>query len=288
MAKSELVYLNGELVPHAEAKISVEDRGFNFADGIYEVVRIVGGNAFRVEAHLDRFEGGARALEIELPLTRDRVHEAILQVAGANEILEGTVYVQLTRGPAPRSHAFPVGARPTLVMIARPFAGAPAERLEKGVSVVTAPDLRWGYCEVKTIGLLPNVIAFQHARSEDCTEAIMVRDGIVTEGAHTSAFCVHDGTVYTHPVDNILPSITRKFLIEALRAEGVMVEELGVPVDEFRGADEVFIVGTTTEVVPVVRIDAEQVGTGVPGEMTRLAIRLYRRDLEAARAGTAP
>lgn len=285
MSNELMVYLNGELVPHAEAKISVEDRGFNFADGIYEVVRIVGGNAFRIEAHLDRFEGGARALEIELPLTRDGVHEAVREVAGANGVREGTVYVQLTRGVAPRSHAFPEGARPTLVMIARPFDGPPAEKLEKGVAVVTAPDLRWGYCEVKTIGLLPNVIAYQHARSEGCTEAIMVRDGIVTEGAHTSAFCVLGGTVYTHPVDNILPSITRKFLIEAMRSDGISVEEVGVPLEEFRGADETFIVGTTTEVMPVVRIDGEQVSTGVPGDLTRQGMALYKRDLEEARAG---
>ncbi|MGD2153829.1 MAG: D-amino acid aminotransferase [Gemmatimonadales bacterium] len=285
MSQEMLVYLNGELVPHAEAKISVEDRGFNFADGIYEVVRIVGGNAFRIEAHLDRFERGARALEIELPLTREGVHEAVRGVASANGVSEGTVYVQLSRGAAPRSHAFPENIRPTLVMIARPFEGPPAEKLEKGVPVVTAPDLRWGYCEVKTIGLLPNIIAFQHARSEGCTEAIMVRDGIVTEGAHTSAFCVLNGTVYTHPIDNILPSITRKFLIEALRTEGLAVEEVGVPLDEFRGADETFIVGTTTEVMPVVRIDGEQVADGVPGELTRLGMKLYKRDLETARAG---
>jgi D-alanine transaminase len=288
MANEMQVYLNGDLVPYGQAKISVEDRGFNFADGIYEVVRIVGGNAFRIEAHLDRFEGGARALEIELPLTRDGVHEAVRSVASANGIAEGTVYVQLSRGAAPRTHAFPEDVRPTLVMIARPFDGPPAEKLEKGVFVVTAPDLRWGYCEVKTIGLLPNVIAFQHARSEGCAEAIMVRDGIVTEGAHTSAFCVRSGTVYTHPVDNILPSITRKFLVEALRAEGVAVEEVGVPLDEFRAADEVFIVGTTSEVMPVVRIDGEQVGTGAPGDVTRQGMELYRRDVEACRAAPAP
>jgi D-alanine transaminase len=287
MTNSELVYLNGEMVPQAEAKISVEDRGFNFADGIYEVVRIVGGNAFRIEAHLDRFQGGARALEIELPLTRDAVREAVLGIARANRITEGTVYVQLSRGAAPRKHAFPEGARPTLVMLARPFAGPAAENLEDGVSVLTQPDLRWGYCEVKTIGLLPNVIAFQHARSEGCFEAILVRDGIVTEGSHSSTFCVRGGTVYTHPIDNLLPSITRKYAIEAFRSEGVEVREVGVPLEEYRAAEEVFLAGTTTELMPVVRIDGEVVGSGKPGELTRLGMQLYRRDLEAVRAGKA-
>jgi D-alanine transaminase len=285
MPSTELVYLNGELVPYDDAKISVEDRGFNFADGIYEVVRLVGGKAFRIEAHLDRFEGGARALEIELPRSREGVSDAVHEVARANDVDEGTVYVQLSRGAAPRNHAFPEKARPTLVMIARPFAGPDPEKLAKGVAVVTAPDLRWGYCEVKTIGLLPNVIAYQHARSEGAHEALLVRDGVVTEGSHSSAFCVRGGAVYTHPVDNILPSITRRYLIEALRSAGVTVGEVAVPLDEFRAADEVFLTGTTTEVMPVVRIDGEPVAGGTPGELTRLGMELYRRDLEAVRAG---
>jgi D-alanine transaminase len=287
MTNSELVYLNGEMLPYGEAKISVEDRGFNFSDGIYEVIRVVGGNAFRIEAHLDRFEGGARALEIELPLTREGVHEAVLEVARANGVTEGTVYVQLSRGAAPRKHAFPKGARPTLVMFARPFPGPAPEHLEKGVAVLTQPDLRWGYCEVKTVGLLPNVIAYQHARSEGCFEAILVRDGIVTEGSHSSTFCVRDGTVYTHPIDNILPSISRKYLIEAYRIEGVEVSEVGVRIEEYRAADEILLAGTTTEVMPVVQIDGELVGSGTPGELTRLGMELYRRDLEAVRAGKA-
>lgn len=285
MTGGELVYLNGEFVPHSEAKVSVEDRGFNFADGIYEVCRIVGGNGFRIEAHLDRFERGARALEIDPPLPREAVREAILETARVNEVEEGTVYVQLTRGVAPRGHAFPAEAVPTLVMLSRPFSGPDSEKFENGVAVLTAADLRWGYCEVKTIGLLPNVIAYSHARAEGCFEALLVRDGIVTEGSHSSTFCVLGETVFTHPIDNLLPAITRKFLIDAYREEGIEVQEVGVPIDEFRAADEVFLTGTTTEVMPVVKIDGDTVGPGVPGRITRFGMQLYRRDLEAARAG---
>jgi D-alanine transaminase len=285
MTGGELVYLNGEFVPHSEAKVSVEDRGFNFADGIYEVCRIVGGNGFRIEAHLDRFERGARALEIDPPLAREAVRKAILEAARVNGVEEGTVYVQLTRGVAPRGHAFPTDAVPTLVMFSRPFAGPDSEKFENGVAVLTAADLRWGYCEVKTIGLLPNVIAYTHARSEGCFEALLVRDGIVTEGSHSSTFCVLGDTVYTHPIDNLLPAITRKFLIDAYREEGIEVQEVGVTIDEFRAADEVFLTGTTTEVMPVVKIDGDAVGPGVPGRITRFGMQLYRRDLEAARAG---
>ncbi len=285
MTGGQLVYLNGEFVPHGEAKVSVEDRGFNFADGIYEVARIVGGNAFRLEAHLDRFEDGARALEIDLPVTRETVGDTIVETARRNGVEEGTVYVQLTRGAAPRGHAFPEKATPTLVMFARHFAGPDPQKLESGVGVVTAPDLRWGYCEVKTIGLLPNVIAYTHARSEACFEAILVRNGVVTEGSHSSTFCVRGGIVYTHPIDNLLPAITRKYLIQAYREEGIEVREVGVPIEQFRSADEVFLTGTTTEVMPVVSIDGEPVGPGVPGRLTRIGMQLYRRDLEAARAG---
>jgi D-alanine transaminase len=287
MASAELVYLNGDLVPYSDARVSVEDRGFNFADGVYEVVRIAAGRPFRLDAHLDRLEGSARALEIDLPLAREGFAEAMLRLTKANGVGEGTIYLQLTRGAAPRAHAFPKGARPTLVMLARRFAGPADEQRQKGVAVVTAPDLRWGYCEVKTIGLLPNVIALQHARSEGCYEALLVRDGIVTEGCHTSAFCARQGVISTHPIDNILPGITRKFLIDALRSEGVRVEEERRTLDEFRSADEVFLTGTTTEVVPVIRIDAEAVGSGAPGKLTRLAQDIYRRDLDAARGGAA-
>ncbi len=276
--------MNGDLLPYSEARIPVEDRGFNFSDGIYEMVRVVGGRAFRIEAHLDRFANGARVLQIEPPLARDELRAAILDTARANEIAEGTVYVQLTRGAAPRRHAFPAEVRPTLVMLARPFAGRSDEERAKGVAAVSAPDLRWGYCEVKTIGLLPNVLANQHAHSRGCYEAILVRDGIVTEGAHSSVFSAQAGVVRTHPVENILPGITRMYLIDALRAEGVQVEEVGVPLEEFRQADEIFLTGTATEVLPVVRLDGEPLGDGVTGELSRLAARLYFRDVEAVRA----
>jgi D-alanine transaminase len=284
MSRVEQVYLNGEFVPHGQAVVSVEDRGFNFADGIYEVVRVVGGRPFRLEDHLDRFEGGARALEIGLSLSREEIGAAIENAIAANEVAEGTVYVQLTRGAAPRSHPFPEGVKPTLVMLSRASGKRSEENWEKGVAVLTAPDLRWGYCEVKTIGLLPNLLALQRAKTGECFEAILVRDGIVTEGSHTSAFCVRDGTVLTHPIDNILPSITRKNLIAALGREGIEVRETGVPLDEFRSADEVFLTGTTVEVMPIVKIDGEVAGSGTPGELTRLAMDLYRRDLESFRA----
>ena len=285
MAAGRLVYLNGELVEHEEAKVSVEDRGFNFADGIYEVVRIVRGRGFRIESHLDRLSASARAIEIDLPLTREEIRAAMLETARTNEIAEGTIYLQLTRGVAPRTHAFPESVRPTLVMLARAFDGPPERWQREGVSASTAPDLRWGYCEVKTIGLLPNVIAYQQARLEGAYDAVLVRDGLVTEGCVSSVFCGRDGVVYTHPIDNILPGVTRKFAIEGLRGEGVEVEKTAVTLDELLKADEVFLTGTTTEVMPVVEIDGRMIGAGKPGPLTLQALELYRRELRAVRAG---
>lgn len=285
MTSRELVYLNGEIVPHAEARVSVEDRGFNFAESLYEVVRIVGGHAHRIEAHLDRLSIGARALEIELPLNRDELRDHMVGIAARNGVEEGIVYLQLTRGVAPRSHAPPSGMDPTLVMFARPYPGPDEAQIRNGVSVITAPDLRWGYCEIKTTGLLPNVLAFAHAKSEGCHEAVMVRDGVVTEATRSSVFCVRGDTVYTHPVDNILPGITRKFLIESLRDAGIRVEESRVRIEDFRASDEIFLTGTATEVLPVVELDRAQVGEGQPGPMTGRAREMYLEGVEATRAG---
>ena len=282
----ELVYLNGELVPRAEAKISIEDRGFNFAESLYEVVRIVGGRGHRIESHLERLQDGARALEIELPIRGAELGEAMLSVAERNGISEGIIYLQLSRGAAPRSHAAPPGIQPTLVILSRSYPGPDAADIETGVPVITAPDLRWGYCEIKTTGLLPNLIAFKRAQSEGCHEAIMVRDGVVTEATRSSVFCVRSGRVYTHPIANILPGVTRKYLIESLRADGIEVVEEGVSVEELRGADEVYLTGTATEVLPVVRVDGETVAGGVPGEITARARALYLEGVEATRSGT--
>ncbi len=287
MSNEATVYLNGELVRYSDAKVSVEDRGFLFAEGVYELMRVVGGRVFRLEAHLDRLERSARALDLQLPITREDLGRSATGVAAKNEIEEGTVYVQLTRGAAPRAQAYPANMQATLVMIARPFAGGSQDQRENGVSAITAPDIRWGLCEVKTIGLLPNVMAGRQAVQQGAYEVIFVRDGVVTEGSRSSTFCVRAGTVYTHPIDNILPSITRQVVIDLLKSQGVDVQEVGVRIDEFREADEIFLTGTMTEVTPVVELDGTRVADGEPGEMTGLAFDLYMREVEAVRSGLA-
>lgn len=282
-----VVYLNGRFVPRREAVVSVEDRGFNFGDGLYEVVRIAGGNPFRIKAHLDRLKAGAGDLGIPLLPEGNDLAEAVLELARRNGVEEGTVYLQLTRGHAPRSHAFPEDPSPTLVMLAKPLAGPGEDLFRTGARAVTRPDLRFGYCEIKTIGLLPNVLAYNQARSLGCYEALLVRDGKMTEGCLSSAFCVRGGTVFTHPVDNILPSVSRRFLIDGLRREGVEVKEEAVTVEELLDADEVLLAGTTTEVLAIVEVDGHRIGNGRPGQIARRGRELFQGDLERIRWGEA-
>lgn len=279
----EIVYLNGEFVPYSQARVPVEDRGLNFADGIYEVVRVVGGRLFHIEGHLARLEHGVRALEIRLDRSLEAIAEGMAETARRNGVTEGTVYVQLTRGVALRKHGFPESVAPTLFMLSRPFTGRTADE-RAGVACITVPDTRWALCEIKTTGLLPNVLAYEQARRAGAYEAIFVRDGAITEGAHTSVFAVFDGVVWTHPIRNILPGVTRTLILEHLKETGPGVREEPVPLPRFREAAEVFITGTTTEVLPVVRLDGERVGEGVRGPVTGRIADWYAGELEKVRS----
>lgn len=277
----ELVYLNGAFVPWAEAAVSVEDRGFTFADGVYEVIRVVGGRGFRLDDHRARLARGCSALEI--PANADELAAVMLETARRNGVAEGTVYLQVTRGTATRKHAFPAGTRPTAVAWARPFAGREPAEWEAGVACITLPDERHGLCEIKTTSLLPNVLANERARRAGAYEAVLVRDGVVTEGSHASVLAVLDGAVWTHPIRNILPGVTRALALAAARDLGIPVREDAVPIGRFREADEIFLTGTTTEVLGVVRLDGEPVGGGAVGPVTRKLYEAYRAQVDRVR-----
>lgn len=278
----ETVYLNGAFVPYADAKVPVEDRGLNFGDGVYEVVRIVGGRGFRLEDHLARLARGLAELEIAVD-PREDLGDVILETARRNGMTEGTVYLQVTRGAATRTHAFPEGVRPTVIAWARPFPGRSDEERAAGVACITVPDTRHAYCEIKTTDLLPNVLANEQARRAGAYEAIFVRDGVVTEGSHASVFAVLGGAVWTHPVRNILPGVTRALVLEQARVLRLPAREEGVPVGRFREAEEIFLTGTTTEVLGVVRLDGRPVGGGGPGPVTRRLAEAYRAQVEKVR-----
>ena len=284
-----LAYLNGRFLSRSAAQVSVEDRGFIFGDGVYEVWRAVNGRLFETERHVDRLAFGLRELRIARP--------EIVTVAGITELAErlltqsglsssrseATLYVQVTRGAAPRSHQFPPATTaPTVYATVNPF--NPPEKLRStGAACISIPDIRWSRCDIKTIQLLPNVLAKQEAVESGALDALMVRDGVVTEGSHANVMAVIDGAIRTHPTDNkILPGITRAIVLELAREAGVAARETPFAEAELATVDELFLVGTTTDVMPLVRVNGRQIGAGTPGPITQRLVRAFREYLDAA------
>ena len=275
-----VVYLSGRYGPLAEAALPLTDRGILFGDGIYEVYRVYRGRPFRMKEHLDRFARSAREIRLDLPETDwAAVHAELVErngLAGA----DATVYLQATRGaPASRGHAFPPAGTPaTLFALPRPFTPPPAELYAAGAAVVTRPDLRWGRCDIKSVNLLPNVLANQEAHEAGAWEAVFVRDGVLTEGSHTNVFVVLDGVVTTHPEGpRILGGITRTAVLELAREAGLPVLEGPVLRAALERAQEVFLTGTSAEVMPVTRVDGEPVGGGRPGPIAQRLRDAFRR-----------
>ncbi|MBN1659649.1 MAG: D-amino acid aminotransferase [Anaerolineae bacterium] len=266
-----IVYLNGAFLPQDEVHISPDDRGFLFADGAYEVVRSYDGRLFRLHDHLQRLQRSLREIRIEPP-DLDSLAAAAHQLVRRNGLLEGdaTVYFQVTRGTAPRKHVFPPPGTPsTLYVTASPFQPAP-DKWEKGVAVILVPDIRWTRCDIKSLLLLPNVLASQQARERGAEEALFVRDGFVTEGAHTNFCAVLDGTLVTHPANHlILDGITRRLILDLCADLGIPTRQAPIPVAELSAAAELMIVGTTVEIKPVIQVDDWPVANGRPGSITR-------------------
>lgn len=250
------LYLNGEYVPLEAARVSVEDRGFQFGDGGYEVVRAYRGKFFRLKEHLARFERTLKGLDMALPSGLEEVCNRVL-----GDLQEATVYLQVSRGAAPRAHGWSDDLQPTVIAYAR-AASAPAAG--STMALLTVPDDRWGRCNLKTTCLLANVLAKQAAKRAGADEALFVRDGkVVTEGGSSNAFLVRDGTIVTHPATNlILDGITRRAVIELARARKIRVQERAFTLAEALEASEFFMTSTTIEVMPVVRIDARPLPQG--------------------------
>jgi D-alanine transaminase len=268
-----LVYLNGTYVPVAEARISALDRGFVFGDGVYEVWRVVRGELFEARRHQERLERGLR--ELRMPQPPDAALERLTAIASRllddNGLRGGdaTLYVEITRGSAPRTHYFPpASTAPTLLVMASAF--TPRGARFSGTSVITQPDVRWLRCDIKTIQLLPNVMARQAATEAGASEAVFVRDGVVTEGTHTTVFGVIDGVLRTHPPGPlVLPGVTRDVIIELAREAGIRVREEAIRSAELPDTSELFLTGTTTDVTPIVSIDGHAVGDGKAGPIAK-------------------
>jgi D-alanine transaminase len=266
---SETIYLNGSLIAKNKAFISPEDRGFNFADGIYEVIKYYGGKTFRYADHMERLRRSLREIRIDFDgLDQfEAVFQTLLEQNGlANQ--EAGIYLQITRGSHKRIHQFPENIKPTVYATAFPFSSK-WDQLKNGVKVITAEDIRWLRCDIKSISLLPNVLAAEKAHEQGAVEAIFIRNGIVTEGSHSSFMAVKNGVVYTHPDSNlILPGITKKVVMEICKANNINVIEEGIPASELSNMDEMMIVGTGSEVTPVVQLNENPVKNGKPGPVT--------------------
>ncbi|HLH74669.1 MAG TPA: aminotransferase class IV [Chloroflexota bacterium] len=266
-----LVYLNGEFLPYADARIPVEDRGMQFADGVYEVVRYYLGRPFRMADHLARLVRSAEGIELPLP-PLDLIEQAMNQLVERQGMSEATVYLQITRGPAPRLHGLIDHPTPTVIAIARP---ASTTRPRPTLRVVTASDDRWARCYLKTTMLLPNALARERARRLGADDAIFLRDGFVMEATSSNVFLVRQGRLLTSPLTNyILAGITRGVVLELAAQIGIPVSEEPIPAHWLYQADEVFLTGTNTELGPIISVDSRSVGTGQPGA-------IYQRLLEA-------
>jgi D-alanine transaminase len=267
-----IVYLNGNYVDHASATVSVDDRGFLFADGVYEVARVYDGRIFQMQPHMDRMRHGLKELRIRDDVVDDlnAISERLLD---ENKLRTGdaTVYIQITRGAAPRAHAFPAPETPpTVYVIAKPFKNHPEKFWTDGVAAVTVPDTRWSRCDIKSIALLPNVLANQTAKDNNAFEAIFVRDGVLIEGSHSNLWGVIDGVALTYELCGyILGGITRNLILERAHEAGVEAREAPLRQKDLPKIQELFLSGTTTEVMPIVKLDEHVIGDGSPGPVTR-------------------
>jgi len=277
-----VAYVGGQFVPLAEARVSVLDRGFLFADGVYEVIPAYQGRPFGMREHLQRLARSLRELQIQNPHTDAEWTDLVARLmrenapsAGATDLL---VYLQVTRGaPERRAHPFPPGTPPTVIGMCHALPSPGESALRDGVGAITRPDIRWSRCDIKSIALLPNVLAAQAAREQNCNEVILHRDGRVTEGGSSNVFAVLGTSVVTPSKGpEILSGVTRDILLELLRAAKIPVQERRLTLTELRSAEEVWLTSSTREVLPVTRLDGEPVGSRKPGPLWKKAYALFQ------------
>jgi D-alanine transaminase len=262
----ELAYQNGKILPISEAMVSVEDRGYQFADAVYEVIMGSQGRPFALQKHLNRLHRSMSALDFP-ELSLDLVKEGILKVNEASEIPDSVIYLQVSRGNQVRSHLPEREMNPVLTITVRRADETPVRPLSPGVSAITVPDERWGRCDIKTVQLLPNAMAKTRAEKNGASDAIFLGpENVVREATSSNVFIVKDGVFYTHPLTpNILPGITREIFIQSQAKAGHEVVEEIFSVERLLGADEVFLTGTITRVLPITKVDDIPIGTGRPG-----------------------
>lgn len=282
---SNPAWIDGVHCDLSEAKVSIEDRGYLLGDGVYEVIRIYNGQPFYLAAHLERLERSAAAIRIEIPYAKKELETAISELIAKSSYADGYIYMQLTRGSAKRDHLFPGDAKPTLVMYVRELPPLPDLENVNPAACITVPDERWLNCYIKTINLLPNLLARQKAHESGAIEALFYRPGgWLTEGTRSNLFAVLDGIVYTHPATNlILPGITREIVIGLIQKLGIPFKEEAFYLDHIGKASEVWITSTTLEVQPINLIDHSELGYPCPGETCLQLMKEFRSLVAEAR-----
>jgi D-alanine transaminase len=275
-----VVYLNGQFLPKTEARISPDDRGFVYADGVYEVIRYYRGQLFEIGLHEQRLQRSLEGIQLSgvVPEMMTEIGKRLIRENG-HENLDGIIYFQATRGAAPRKHPFPKDIPPTVYATATVLE-RPLEKLENGVPVLLMEDIRWSRCDIKSISLLPNVMASEAASAAGCYETLFHRDGWVTEASRSNVFARIRGVWHTHPADRyILNGVTRIVAIERMKELGLQVKERAFSLDDLRQADEVFICSTTSEIMPVVSIAGRTIADGKPGTETRALQKAFSKGI---------
>lgn len=280
-----IVYLNGEFLPLSEAKVPVLDRGFIFGDGVYEVIPAYSRQLFRLEEHLQRLQNSLTAVRIANPYNELEWEQILYKLLEKNPAEDSSIYLQVTRGIAKRDHAFPVNVKPTVFAMANPLVTTDEQSFNQGVAAITLDDIRWQYCNIKAITLLANILLRQTAIDEGAAEAILVRDGEVSEGAASNVFIVIDGVIKTPPKGaRLLPGITRDLIVELARVQQLPIEEVNFSKTELMAASEVWVSSSTKEIMPVVKLNDKLIGNGQPGPVTRKVFGIfqeYKRMLKA-------
>jgi D-alanine transaminase len=271
-------YVNGEYVPYHRAQVAMEDRGYQFADGVYEVVVFFGRRLLDEALHLKRLERSLAELGITMPMSVAALSLVIRELMARNPYKNGLIYLQVTRGVAPRNHLFAPHLTPVLTMAVMPLKSPSAAMLEKGITAISQPDMRWGRCDIKSIGLLANSLAKNAAARAGAYEALLVDEhGMVTEGSATNAYMIKDGVIYTHPATNeILGGVRRTVLQRICEETQMQFREVAFSLEEAKRADELFITSASSNVLPITTLDGQPVGTGRPGPLTQRLIELYR------------
>jgi D-alanine transaminase len=276
------VYLNGQFLPLAEAKIPVLDRGFIFGDGVYELVPVYSNRPFRLDEHLRRLQGSLDGIRLANPHGPEAWRELILRLIGLQDFADQSLYIQVTRGTPvegqpPRDHAFPNGVPPTVFLFAQPLVTATPAQKAAGACAVSAVDNRWLRCDIKTTSLLANILLRQQAVDADCAETVMLRDGFLTEGAASNIFVVKDGVLLApSPSNLILTGITFDVVLELAAAHGIPHAMRAISEAEVRGADELWMTSSTREIMAIVELDGAPVGAGVPGPLAQQMDGLYQ------------